>query len=298
MTAAKIWNFLKSPFSKSFIIAYIFSFFSLWAVPLISKAVSCFLDHLDEFENLSQEETSKFLFELLKNNLNAVDMTTAIVGILLSALLLGTYNFLLTHKTVAEEKDIYDVSCLSLNLSEILGAIPKYIGYSLVFLLGMLLPFLGTVALVLISLFFPKVVTVLVGFLSFFLFFFLLYKAICYLYTASLIFYKDFQLSAFFNKAEVKQFFVQHKQKIFVSFLLSYVLGQVIYFFYSSVCLSIIQEVFVASVVLHVFDLSAPIVIALGLSLFNFIFTYLMILKAIVFGKIILWIEKTTRPAR
>ena len=298
MTAAKIWNFLKAPFSKSFVIAYVFSLFSLGAVPLISGAVSCFLDHVDELDSLSQDEASKFLFELFKNNLSVIDVVAAGVGVLFSTLLLATYNFLLIHKTVVEKKGLYDVSCLSLKLSEILGAFFKYIGFSVIFFVGMCLPFLGTAALVVVSLLFPKVVTVFAVIFSFFLFFFLLYKILCYLYNASLIFYKELQLSVFFDRAVVKKFFVQHKQKIFISFLLSYVLGQVVYLFYSSVCLSISQEVFVASVVLHVFDISAPIVIALGLCLFNFIFTYLMILKAIVFAKIIVWITKPMRRVR
>ncbi|MBR6412346.1 MAG: hypothetical protein IKS41_04210 [Alphaproteobacteria bacterium] len=293
MTKKQILGFIKAPFSKSFIIAYLFSFFSLLVVPLISNAISAIFSKLNEIEKLSQDEAIKRIFGILKDQISYADVIAAVVGICIFIFLLSLYYFLLVHKTVVEKKDIFEASQISLKISEILSVTFKYLGFLLIFLSGFLLPILFTAVLVLIGTLLPTILTVIISFSSFFLFFFLLYKMICHLYTASLIFYKEFKLSVFFDRKRVKAFFIDHKQNIFISFLLSYVAGQMVYVIYSSICFNLLQKIFSIGLILEVFHLSGQIITAIGLCIFNFAFTYLTILQAIIFGKIILWVEKS-----
>lgn len=292
MTKKQVLNFFKAPFSKSFIVAYFFSFFMLMAVPLISEAIYVLFDKIEDLNVLEQNEAIKLFFTSLMERVDAWDVVMAVIGFFISYFLFSLYFFLLVHKTVSENKGIFDFSCISLKLTEILSVALKYFCFMLIYFGGLLLPFLAGIVLALLGFLVSQAVGLIMIFVGLIVCFILLYKIFCHLYTASLIFYKEFNLSVFFEKKRVKEYFVSHKENILISFLLSYVLSQVVYVIYSSVFFNLLQEVFSVNVFLQLFDVSSQIVVSIGLFVFNFVFIYLMILQAIAFGKIILWVEK------
>ena len=206
--------------------------------------------------------------------------------------LLSLYYFLLVHKTVLANKGVFDVSSIPLKLSEVLSVALKYFCFIMIYSGGLALPFLAWIILAAIGFFISQLFGFIMLLVGLVLCFYLLYKMFCHLYTASLIFYKEFDLSVFFKRKPVKEYFANHKENILISFLLSYVFSQVVYVLYSSVCLNILQEVFSINAILQLLDVSSQIVVSVGLMVFNFVFIYLMLLQAIVFGKIILWVEK------
>ena len=109
MTKKQVLNFFKAPFSKSFVVAFAFSFFSLLAVPLVSAALSTFLDEIEEIYALSDEDAAKLFFTSLMERVDAYDVTIAVIGVIVAYFLFSLYYFLLVHKTVEENKGIFDV---------------------------------------------------------------------------------------------------------------------------------------------------------------------------------------------
>ena len=135
-------------------------------------------------------------------------------------------------------------------------------------------------------------IQVLVAIIGFFALFFLGYKLICYLYTANILFMKEFKVKAYLNYAQVKTYFITHKKNIFIGFLLSYVSGQMINLIFGSALAKIVELTITFGAVMAAFHLSTYWVIGLGFLVLNFVWAYLMTLHGIVCGKIILWIER------
>ena len=70
MTKTQILNFLKAPFGKSFIVAYLFTLPTLLVVPLISKLISFIVDHHHEISAISEEEIPQFILSHFENIVN------------------------------------------------------------------------------------------------------------------------------------------------------------------------------------------------------------------------------------
>ena len=296
MTQKQFFNFIKAPFGKSFIVAFIFSFFSLLAVPLVSDVLFTLINVGDKLDAVPQEERLAFFMQAFSGSTPFSDILVAGVGLFAYLLLLSVYGFALTHKTVKENKGVFDASRLSLSLSEIFSAFFKYIGFVLIFVAGIVLSILPAFIFIVISALIgnnaPVLLSILLVILSIVLPFYLLYKVFCHLYTASLIFYKEFDLSVFFDRKRVKAFFLEKKQSIFIAFLLSYVAGQMVYAVISPISLNILENFLPFCLLFGLFSVPGQVIIAIALLVAGFILTYVSILQAIVFGKIILWVGK------
>ncbi|MBQ7412985.1 MAG: hypothetical protein IJV07_01760 [Alphaproteobacteria bacterium] len=290
MTKTQILNFLKAPFGKSFIVAYLFTLPTLLIVPLISKLISFIVDHHQEISAVSEDEIPQFILSHFAPYWDKGEGIMALVGLCTAVILLSVYLLGLTHKTVAEGAGIFDASRLSLSVRFIGLSFLKYIGVLAAMSIVSALTFLPLVLFGFVGMFLN--IQVLVAIIGFFALFFLGYKLICYLYTANILFMKEFKVKAYLNYAQVKTYFITHKKNIFIGFLLSYVSGQMINLIFGSALAKIVELTITFGAVMAAFHLSTYWVIGLGFLVLNFVWAYLMTLHGIVCGKIILWIER------
>ena len=297
MKKEQFFGFLKAPFSRSFIISYLFSFFFLFSVPLLSHILSALFRNIDMLKATPEDEVSGVLITLLKDNIDKGDLVWAGFGLLIGWILISSYSLLLTHKTAASGKDVFDAERLSLNLGDILWAVPKFFGYSLltlcaisffIFVLGFVCIF-GIVGAMKISVLLGILACILCIVASVYLF----YKILCYFLSFHVVFYKEFRVSCFFERQKINAFFKAKKKNILISWLLFFVATQMLYTLYGAIGKNLLQISVVAGMFFEALHVSNVIPIAAGMLVWNFVFVYLTLLQAIVFGKIVVWIEKS-----
>ena len=131
-----------------------------------------FLNQYKELKNLSQDEVTNILLKTLKDSTNYSDISLAVIGSFIAFFMLSLYCFVLTHKTILEGKNIFDVSCITIKIREIVQAFMKYLGYVLIFIVGIVFSFLLSSILILISVYLHNVLSIII-FIIAFLFLFL-----------------------------------------------------------------------------------------------------------------------------
>ena len=296
MTQKQFFNFIKAPFGKGFIAAFVFSFFSLLSIPLISNVINTLINIGNKLDEVPKDKRSAFIFNALAANVSSANVLYAVIGFVIFFLFLSVYCFVLIHKTVEENSDIFDASRLSAGVSEVFSVLFKYIGFVLIFTGGIFLSILPAFIFIAVATaigsHIPVILSILLFVLSIVLPLYLLYKFFCYLYTASLIFYRDFKLSVFFDRQRVKAFFLEKKQSIFIAFWLSYVAGQIVDVITSSLAWDVFQRFLPFYLIFGPDSALGQGIAAIALLFGGFVFTYISILQAIVFGKIILWVER------
>ena len=297
MKKEQIIAFLKAPFSKSFIISYLFCLLLLLATPLISSITHLLFKNFETIEKLSEKESSLFILNLIKDNFNISYLLMAIIGLIASFIFLSTYALLLTHETITSKRGIFDAERISLKLSDILLTIPKFLGFGLLVFFATFISlalFLLIAILIgsVINMILPKAFLILFGIACFLAGIYFLYKLICYLFTFNLLFCKELTLSTLFNRQKIKDFFETHKKKIFISWLLFFVVSQISYTLYMSIGVNIFQKVIVTEAILEPMEISNVLPIILGILVWSFFVTYCTLLVAIINGKIIQWIEQ------
>ena len=298
MTKQQIINFAKAPFSRSFCIAYVLTLTNFLLIPLLSDLFNFILKNHEKLGKMDMDELKESFIPSFLQNLSMGDIVLALTGFFLSTILLGGYKVGLTYKTFIEKKDIFEASKIQLSFSFISSSIVKYLSASLTCLVLFILPVLilgglialGVYASVSLNLAILSICMAIIGFISVFI---LLYKIICYLFTANLFFLSTLEISSFVCYEKVKSFFQMNKNNIFIVFLLVYVGGNMLNVLLGSIISKIFEVCLIASTITFLFDLGCYWIIALGLLIFNFFWVYLSLLHGIVYGKIILWLNKS-----
>ena len=185
MTKQQIINFAKAPFSRSFGIAYVLTLTNFLLIPLLSDLFNFILKNHEKLSEIDMDE----LKESFIPSLSMGHIVLALTGFFLSVILLGGYKAGLIYKTFIEKKDIFEASKIQLSFSFISSSIVKYLSASLTCLVLFILPVfifggliaLGMYASISLKLAILSVCMTIIVFISFFI---LLYKIICYLFTA------------------------------------------------------------------------------------------------------------------
>lgn len=298
MTKQQIINFAKAPFSKSFGIAYILALSNFLLIPLLSDLIYFISKNDEKLGKMEIDEVAEFFVHSFLPTLSMGDIVLAITGFFLSIILLGGYTQGLTYKTIIEKKDIFEVSKIQLSFSFIFLSTIKYFFASLTYLAIFVSFILISVGLPMLGIYVGHALNLSV-FLSICIriiapifFFILLYKAIFYLFTADLFFSSTLRISSFFHYRKVKSFFQANKSKIFITFLLAHVSGQMLNVLLDAIIFKIFEVCLIATTITFLFDLGCYWILALvGLLVFNFFWVYLSLLHGIVYGKIVLWLN-------
>ena len=289
MTKEQFINFLKAPFSKSFIYAYVFALFALLIIPVLVDFGQMLGANFSQVSLFTSAELEQAVINYLNRNYDNPKLWQAVIGLVLASFLTTAYNMRLIYRTVNGNQDVLEAEALPLTISEILWTVPKMFGLwaamvvtivgicLIVGLGGMLLStILSAIADLLGGI---GLVAMAIGS------FILMYKMWCYLMTFNLIFFKEWRIRTFFDYKRVRGVFLAHRMRVYALCVLLIIIGSIISNLISFFVFLIMQKA--ADV-----DISYSTMIPAGLVAI-FIYVYLTLLQATIMGKLFLWAGKS-----
>lgn len=296
MTKQQLFGFLKAPFSRSFITSYMLTLVSLLCLPLLARTIDFYREiDVPAFLAAPRELEASLLSDFFLTEPMLVCMGMAIIGIILFCLITQSYTLCLTHRTVVANGPILDAQPMVVRAWKVLKTIPKMFLYGLACILpivpAILVLCLGQFVSILSGMVGGFVVGIALWIAIICLFAYLLFKGLCYLMAYNVMFYREFRVGLIFERARIKAYFSEHKGKLFLSWLLFWIAGQILNTLYSSITKNIFFGVVDGAQWLKSVQQSSFVAVLVGMLVWNLIFLYLTSLYAIIFGKIILWIE-------
>ncbi len=298
MTKQQIIHFAKAPFSRSFGIVYILTLINFLLIPLLSDLVHFLSKNYEILEKMQSDKIMAFFINSFIPTLSINHVLMAVIGFCVSIIFLSGYKIGLIHKVIAEKNDIFETSKIQLSFPFISLSIIKYILASLTCCCLFILPILILGGFVTIGIYIGEtlkltILSICVGIVGFISFFILLYKLICYFFTANLFFLSTLKISSLINYKKVTNFFKDNRNNIFIAFLLAYVGGEMLSVLLASFISKILEVSLIAGTISSMLDLGCYWILALTLLVFNFLWTYVSLLHGIIYGKIVLWLNKS-----